>query len=126
MPTGTGSKEGKLDVHSTRTAYVTNVYRSGADVKTILTLTRHTTLNVGLYHYAKDSDELLRDTVATIFDSGRQNNLPTCFQQPEKPLSNKTTSLDKIRGCSENIMVGDTGLEPVTPSLSSWCSSQLS
>ena len=31
-----------------------------------------------------------------------------------------------IREDLQNRGVGDTGLEPVTPSLSSWCSSQLS
>ena len=111
------TKEGKLDVHSTRTAYVTNVYRSGADIKTILTLTRHTTPAVGLNHYAKDSDELLRDTVATMFDSGGQNNRPTYVQQPEKMTSKKTASPDLKRGCSENVMVVATGLEPVTPTM---------
>ncbi len=111
------TKEGKLDVHSTRTAYVTNVYRSGADIKTILTLTRHTTPAVGLNHYAKDSDELLRDTVATIFDSGGQNSHPTYVQQPEKMILKKTASPDFKRGCSENVMVVATGLEPVTPTM---------
>jgi hypothetical protein len=31
-----------------------------------------------------------------------------------------------VKSYDEGCFMGDTGLEPVTPSLSSWCSSQLS
>lgn len=53
----------------------------------------------------------------------RSDAQPTGSAQ-EKPLNLRSSALDgelmQFRG------VGDTGLEPVTPSLSSWCSSQLS
>lgn len=102
------TKDGKLDVHSTRTAYVNNINRSGADLKTIMTLTRHMDPKVTMTNYARDSEKLLRDTVTQVFAKPRSSGLPISVQQPEKMGLKKTASPDYIKGCGDLNMVGET------------------
>ena len=45
---------------------------------------------------------------------------------PQSSFSIQPTPIANWRKLYVSKMVGVTGLEPVTPSLSSWCSSQLS
>ncbi len=110
------TKDGKLDVHSARTAYITNVYRSNVDIQTTLSLCRHTTLNTALYHYVRDSDVILHATVATVFDRKERSGHPTCVQQRKMSASQKGTTSDNIGGCDDVILVGETGFEPAASS----------
>jgi len=57
--------EGKATWHSLRKVFVNNVVRSGADVKTVMELARHSSATMSLDVYASKKPALLRSTVET-------------------------------------------------------------
>jgi integrase len=56
-------------------------------------------------------------------ETGTENALPDDIAVSGLPVKTKQPLTSAVSGCLE---MGATGLEPVTPSVSSWCSSQLS
>lgn len=53
--------EGKATWHSLRKVYVNNLYRTGADLKTVMELARHSSAEVNLTTYASSKPALLRE-----------------------------------------------------------------
>ncbi len=107
------TSKGKLDVHACRTAYTNMILRSGADTKTLQTLTRQTDLRVALFNYGRDSEEHLEAAAAKV--------AAKVFVNPDRPISGQyeilsisknTASSELTGGCGEITMVGETGFEP--------------
>ncbi len=119
--------EGKTTWHSLRKVFVTNVVKSGADLKTCMTLARHSTASLTMEVYAADDPACVREAALKAEDAVKKavacsaGVLPKIAQAGGDAVTDSHNG--KLRVCK---VVGDTGLEPVTPSLSSWCSSQLS
>jgi site-specific recombinase XerD len=57
--------EGKLDFHACRVAYITHLVESGADVKTVQELARHSDPRITLAIYAKARRERLAEAAGT-------------------------------------------------------------
>ena len=111
------TSKGTLDVHACRTAYTNMILRSGADTKTLQTLTRQTDLKVALFNYGRDSESHLEaaaeKVAARVFV---QSERPILGQQENLATFNKNASPELSRGCSEKEMVGETGFEPAASS----------
>ena len=68
-------------------------------------------------------EKSLHKALQSVHAESRVVSQPATTSHEQTPgLREGTSSREILRMCS----VGDTGLEPVTPSLSSWCSNQLS
>ena len=60
------TREGKIDFHARRVAYITHLIETGADVKTVQTLARHSDPRITLAVYAKTRPERLAEAAAAI------------------------------------------------------------
>lgn len=60
------TSEGKIDFHACRVAYITHLIETGADVKTVQTLARHSDPRITLAVYAKARPERLADAAEAI------------------------------------------------------------
>ena len=68
-------------------------------------------------------EKSLHKALQSVHAESRFDSQPATVSHEQTPvLPELASSREIVRMCS----VGDTGLEPVTPSLSSWCSNQLS
>jgi integrase len=140
-----------VDVHAMRGTFATHLAAAGVSPVTLKTLMRHARIETTLKHY---TDPALLDvagavemlpavatssasTVATGTDavaldvaltSGRtrQNVALSGNRAAGRRQSKKPMMPAQNTGITGFSAVGDIGLEPMTPSLSSWCSNQLS
>jgi len=60
------TREGKIDFHACRVAYITHLIETGADVKTVQTLARHSDPRITLAVYAKARPERLADAAEAV------------------------------------------------------------
>lgn len=58
--------QGKATWHSLRKVYINNVIRSGADLKTVMELARHSSATMSMDVYAKAKPSLLKNAVASV------------------------------------------------------------
>jgi len=122
--------EGKATWHSLRKVFINSVVASGADLKTIMTMARHSSATMSMDTYAKAKPDLLRVAAEAAAQHVKDavSGAACCAGVARVAVGMSaavvtdapTTDLEVVSG------MGDTGFEPVTPSLSSWCSSQLS
>ncbi len=70
--------EGVADFHSLRGYYVSSLVQSGASIKAVQTLARHSTPVTTLTHYAK---------VGILDITGAVESLPDPSRQPQSPRS---------------------------------------
>ena len=140
-----------VDVHAMRGTFATHLAAAGVSVVTLKTLMRHARIETTLKHYADPAlldvagavemlpsvssasvvtaatgTDSVAPTVALTSGRARQNvalsgNRATGRRQSKKPVIPARNT-----GITGFPAVGDIGLEPMTPSLSSWCSNQLS
>ncbi len=108
--------------HDMRHTFASHLAMKGVDLKTIQELLGHKSLNMTL-RYAHLSPGHKKKAV-NILDKALTNNQSEILLHnlvhnftPDKPTTSRKSLRDNL---------GDTGLEPVTPCLSSKCSSQLS
>ncbi len=108
--------------HDMRHTFASHLAMKGVDLKTIQELLGHKSLNMTL-RYAHLSPGHKKKAV-NILDKALTNNQSEILLHnlvhnftPDKPTNYRKSLRDNL---------GDTGLEPVTPCLSSKCSSQLS
>ena len=123
-------EEGRASWHSLRKVFINNVVQCGADLKTIMTLARHSSATMSMDVYAKAKPDLLRATAEAATERVKKavaaSACCTGVASAKVVNSESRASEGADMTLQELKMVGDTGFEPVTPSLSSWCSSQLS
>jgi integrase len=106
--------KGKTTWHSLRKAFVTNVVKSGADLKTCMTLARHSTASLTMETYAADDPALVREAALKAEEAVK--NAVRCCTGVAKRVAvagGDAVSLDGESRLHEVKMVGDTGLEPV-------------
>jgi integrase len=110
--------EGKATWHSLRRVFINNVVKSGADLKTIMEMARHSTATMSMDVYAKAKPDLLR----TAAEAAAQHikdaiSASACCAGVAQAVSGMATphisrasqsTLQEVKG------IGDTGLEPVT------------
>ena len=122
--------EGKATWHSLRKVFINNVVSSGADLKTVMEMARHSSATMSMDVYAKAKPDLLRAAAnaaaQSVKDAVSASACCAGVAQKVAGAERDAVSNDDERTLQEINNIGDTGLEPVTPSLSSWCSSQLS
>ena len=114
--------QGRATWHSLRTYYVNAIVRSGADIKTVMASARHATSDLSLNVYASTKQELMNAAAkAAAATKQALSNAACCTGVAREATENKAAvvSIDLLRIKWGKIMVGDTGLEPVTLSLSS-------
>lgn len=97
------TKAGKLDFHALRVAYINMLIDAGADVKTVQTLARHSTLDLTMNVYARAVDEKLRQGVEMVGNMIPRSAFTITSPEPRKqPKSKKDTTPDEDGGCVEN------------------------
>ncbi|MBI5090902.1 MAG: tyrosine-type recombinase/integrase [Candidatus Hydrogenedentes bacterium] len=110
--------EGKATWHSFRKAFVNSLVRSGADLKTIMELARHSTASLSMEVYASADDARLRRAVeAATKHLDQDHQASPCCKYVAGDSSSATQEdikKDPEGPYDELVMVGDTGLEPVT------------
>ncbi len=117
-----------LDVHAMRGTLATHLARAGVPVVTLKTLMRHAKIETTLAHYTDETQLGIEAAVELL--SVAPLVAPTLVQRsksegiPEQIDRNGTPAGKSKRGRKTRIeprksSMGDTGLEPVTPSLSS-------
>jgi len=104
---------GKTTWHSLRKAFVTNVVKSGADLKTCMTLARHSTASLTMEVYAADDPALVRDAAMKAEKAIQAASCCVSVAKQVAQASGKPISADEESGLEEVKMVGDTGFEPV-------------
>ena len=73
--------EGKVDFHACRTAYITFILESGADLKTAQSLARHSTPNLTMNTYGRARRERLYEVTETIGEIfGSESERAKCVQ----------------------------------------------
>ncbi len=84
---------GKATWHSLRKVYINNVVRSGADLKTVMELARHSTATMSMDVYAKAKPDLLKSAVASV-----AGKIKACsgYVPDEKTLEKETPA--NVRG----------------------------
>lgn len=124
------TEDGRATWHSLRKSFVDAIVRSGADVKTVMELARHSTASLTMETYASAQEERLREAVNAAVTRFPSTNLEDpCCVYVENEIGGDVTiyATDHAeRTCSGEEMVGGTGLEPVTPCMSSMYSNHLS
>jgi integrase len=115
--------EGKATWHSLRKVFINSVVRSGADLKTIMEMARHSTATMSMDVYAKPKPDLLRHAAEAAAQRIKGVLEETdCGTGVERGISKNTPAAVSTSQQRDKVglkMVGDTGLEPVTLSLSS-------
>ena len=134
-----------VDFHSTRRTFTTSFATRGIHPRIAQALARHAKVDMTMSTY---TDEGLLDLRGAIEDmdlpdvpdqdlglsrqvsrsaaaAARPGAAP-CAPTPEPDTTETASQRRTAAHCDAAEVVGVTGLEPVTPSLSSWCSSQLS
>ncbi len=113
------TNEGKATWHSLRKSYVNALIHSGADVKTVMELARHSTASLTMEVYASADQGRLREAAeaAARHIEDTLASQPCCARVAQKEIgkSVKVTNLRASMSCGGRGMVGGTGFEPVTP-----------
>jgi len=121
--------EGKASWHSLRKYFVNALIRSGADVKTLMELARHSSASLTMEVYASAEPKRLRDAVeaAALHITRAKNGSPCCTDGANKDSPQKPSDVNHVEtgSCSERKMVGATGFEPATPCSQSRCATGL-
>jgi integrase len=137
-----------VDVHAMRGTFATHLAAAGVSPVTLKTLMRHARIETTLKHYTDPAlldvagaVELLPMTTASSSETppcavaldvaltpghDRQNVAFSDHAAPRRGRKKKPVTPAQHAGITGISAVGDIGLEPMTPSLSSWCSNQLS
>ncbi len=115
--------DGKASWHSLRKVFINNVIKSGADLKTVMELARHSSATMSMDVYAKAKPELLRKAVAAAAETIDQAVAASacCTGVAQQVVGGNKNSASAC-GVSVKVIssrMGDTGFEPVTLSLSS-------
>lgn len=107
--------EGKLDFHAARTAYITALFETGANLKEIQTLARHSTPTLTANVYARTREERL----AAVTESLNQRLFPEEVCAAGVPSNEKAHEMleaisnnDKHSACAE--MVEAAGVAPAS------------
>jgi integrase len=72
---------GNATFHSFRVNYINAVVKTGADLKTIMTLARHSSATMSMSTYAKPDAQRLRECAALVSESMKQTERPILGQQ---------------------------------------------
>lgn len=111
--------EGKTTWHSLRKAFVTNVVRSGADLKSCMALARHSTAALTMETYAAADPARLREVAEAAEERVEQAVLAAscCTGVARKIAGGEgiAVSAKSGKGLQRLEMVGDTGLESALP-----------
>ena len=108
--------EGKATWHSLRKVFVNNLIRSGADVKTVMELARHSAATMSLETYASAKPALLRDAVEKArrhIDPAKENG--SCCTGVAQAVIEKQAAPAKYNAeadLSHSNLVRATGVEP--------------
>jgi len=108
--------EGKATWHSLRKVFVNNLVRSGADVKTVMELARHSAATMSLETYASAKPALLRNAI----EKAKRHIEPvkeieSCCTDVAQALPEKQAAPAKFNAeadLSHSILVRATGVEP--------------
>jgi integrase len=116
------TEAGKATWHSLRKVFVNNLVRSGADVKTIMELARHSSAEMSLDVYASAKPQLLRTAIekavqhmeATI---NKKDPLPCCAGVKQEVQENNLASASSSAEAKlhDFEVVRATGVEPALP-----------
>ncbi len=133
----------RIDFHSLRYTFVTRLAQAGVHPRAAQELARHakieTTMEIytdlslldlhGAVEQAAGPDllgHMLGQKPASTTDNASSRRTKRVRRWARKAARKRATNRPPAREVGREEVVGVTGLEPVTPSLSSWCSSQLS
>ena len=110
---------GKATWHSLRKVYVNNLIRTGADVKTVMELARHSAATMSLDIYASVKPALLRAAVESAAQHVRNTvkASASCADVASVAVSNGADSISRKQepGFGELKLVRATGVEPARP-----------
>ena len=104
------TKEGKLDFHALRVAYINNLLAAGMDGKTAQTMARHSTLDMTMNVYARTSEDRLMQAAECAGQFVFSGNSTVTLPEPRRNAENfnkATPGMD--RGCNEKELVPATG-----------------
>jgi hypothetical protein len=93
------TKEGKLDFHACRTAYINLVIAAGADVKTAQELSRHSTPHLTMNIYGRAADYRLTRVAEAVGQMIAQN--------PEQKMGTPVENGEKLHGPDISTQNGD-------------------
>lgn len=115
--------EGKATWHSLRKTYVNALVRSGQDLKTIMTLARHSSAQLSMEVYASADPKRLRKAADAAAQHVKAAVLKAkcCTGVARKVVGAEDIDVNASAESALRVLkgMGDTGLEPVTLSLSS-------
>jgi len=109
--------EGNTTFHSLRATFATLLIEEGADLKTAMTLMRHSTPDLTVNRYAKSRREKLvelTETVGEIARAGMEKESKCAISVHLEGAGLETNGKEK------EIMERETGFEPASSSLGSW------
>jgi hypothetical protein len=106
--------EGTTTFHSLRATFATLLMEEGADLKTAMTLMRHSTPDLTVNRYAKARRETLVEFAETVGEVARagMDNESNCATSVLREVCGGVTS-----GNIKDLMAGTTGLEPAPSGL---------
>ena len=111
--------EGKATWHSLRKVYINNVVRSGADLKTIMALARHSSATMSMDTYAQAKPALLRAAIETAAATHKSAMAACSSHTGAKRVIDGTgfvcasASVERVSVVSK--VMRATGLEPARP-----------
>ena len=101
------TKEGKIDFHALRVAFVSFVIEAGATVKEAQLLARHSAANLTMNVYARAREDRLSELAHAVGASIIPTGNTTGAQQKTAPFASSCAG--------RTYMVGEEGLEPSSP-----------
>ena len=105
------SSEGRVTWHSLRKVYVNNLVRTGADLKTVMELARHSAASMTLDVYASSKPAMLRAAVESAAAHIRSVvDNPECGAGVARAVGESVSPIDITSN-----MVRATGVEPARP-----------
>jgi integrase len=92
---------GKATFHSFRVNYINAVVKTGADLKTIMTLARHSSATMSMSTYAKPDAQRLRECAEAVSESIKNTAAPILTQQFATGTEDAAVNTCHITTCDE-------------------------
>ncbi len=108
---------GKATWHSLRKTFVNSLVKQGHDLKTIMTLARHSTASLTMETYAQAEKDTLRTAVEHLAASKKASPWCTGVTSGKSRATREIVKGSPERGLDESGKIPATGFEPVTNGL---------
>ena len=104
---------GRATFHSFRVCYINAVVKSGCDLKTIMTLARHSSATMSMSTYAKPDANRLRAVAESVAETMKQAAAtPVITQRVAVGAEHETASAAAIATCIDSDGISPRGFEP--------------